>query len=51
MSCPRQEGIDVEITHSDVLIIGGGLAGLRTALAARKRGNNVIILSLVPPKR
>jgi fumarate reductase flavoprotein subunit len=51
MSCPWLEGIDVEVIHSDVLIIGGGLAGLRTALAARKRGNNVIILSLVPPKR
>ncbi|WP_374328841.1 fumarate reductase flavoprotein subunit [Azonexus sp.] len=41
----------MEIIHSDVLVIGGGLAGLRAALAARKRGREVIVLSLVPPKR
>ncbi|MDR0996829.1 MAG: fumarate reductase flavoprotein subunit [Zoogloeaceae bacterium] len=36
---------------SDVLVIGGGLAGLRTAIAAKARGHEPIILSLVPPKR
>ncbi len=41
----------MDIIHTDVLVIGGGLAGLRAGLAARKRGNQVIILSLVPPKR
>ena len=41
----------MEVIHTDVLVIGGGLAGLRAALAAKKRGNKVIILSLVPPKR
>ena len=41
----------MEVIHTDVLVIGGGLAGLRAALAARKRGSKVIILSLVPPKR
>jgi fumarate reductase flavoprotein subunit len=41
----------MEVIHTDVLVIGGGLAGLRAGLAARKRGNQVIILSLVPPKR
>ncbi|MCK6390899.1 MAG: fumarate reductase flavoprotein subunit [Azonexus sp.] len=41
----------MEIIHTDVLIIGGGLAGLRAGLAARKRGREVVILSLVPPKR
>lgn len=41
----------MEVIHTDVLVIGGGLAGLRAGLAARKRGNQVVILSLVPPKR
>ncbi|MDR0565371.1 MAG: fumarate reductase flavoprotein subunit [Azoarcus sp.] len=36
---------------TDVLVIGGGLAGLRVAIAARKRGHDAIVLSLVPPKR
>ncbi|MCL2645157.1 MAG: fumarate reductase flavoprotein subunit, partial [Betaproteobacteria bacterium] len=36
---------------TDVLVIGGGLAGLRMAIAARKRGHEAIVLSLVPPKR
>ncbi len=37
--------------HSDVLVIGGGLAGLRVAIGARRRGREVIVLSLVPAKR
>ncbi|MDY6921941.1 MAG: fumarate reductase flavoprotein subunit [Pseudomonadota bacterium] len=41
----------MKILHSDVLVIGGGLAGLRTAIGARRRGLDVTILSLVPPKR
>jgi len=36
---------------TDVLVIGGGLAGLRIAIAAKKRGHEAIVLSLVPPKR
>ncbi|MDR0701532.1 MAG: fumarate reductase flavoprotein subunit [Azoarcus sp.] len=36
---------------TDVLVIGGGLAGLRMAIAARRRGHDAIVLSLVPPKR
>src|SRR5574343_382118 len=48
---PPAEGTDMETIHTDVLVIGGGLAGLRAGLAARKRGQQVIILSLVPPKR
>jgi fumarate reductase flavoprotein subunit len=36
---------------TDVLVIGGGLAGLRTAIAAKRRGHEAIVLSLVPPKR
>ncbi|RLT95996.1 fumarate reductase flavoprotein subunit [Ketobacter sp.] len=41
----------MKILHTDVLVIGGGLAGLRTAIGARRRGLDVSILSLVPPKR
>ncbi|WP_374344018.1 fumarate reductase flavoprotein subunit [Azonexus sp.] len=41
----------MEIIHTDVLVVGGGLAGLRAALAARQRGHEVIVLSLVPAKR
>ncbi len=37
--------------HTDVLVIGGGLAGLRIGIGAKRRGHDVIILSLVPPKR
>ncbi|MBI4524691.1 MAG: fumarate reductase flavoprotein subunit [Deltaproteobacteria bacterium] len=36
---------------SDVLVIGAGLAGERTAIEAASRGLQVIILSLVPPRR
>ena len=41
----------MRIIHTDVLIIGGGLAGLRVAIGAKRRGHEVIVLSLVPPKR
>lgn len=41
----------MNIVHTDVLVIGGGLAGQRAAIAARRRGHQVRILSLVPPKR
>ena len=41
----------MEIIHTDVLVIGGGLAGLRVAIGARRRGHDAIVLSLVPPKR
>lgn len=36
---------------TDALIIGGGLAGLRTAIGIKRQGHDVIVLSLVPPKR
>jgi len=36
---------------TDVLVVGGGLAGQRTAIGAKRRGHDVIVLSLVPPKR
>jgi fumarate reductase flavoprotein subunit len=41
----------VKVVYTDVLVIGGGLAGLRMAIGARRRGLDAIILSLVPPKR
>jgi fumarate reductase flavoprotein subunit len=41
----------MKIVYTDVLVIGGGLAGLRVAIAARRRGHDALILSLVPPKR
>src|SRR5215218_9232382 len=41
----------MKIVYTDVLVIGGGLAGLRVAIGARKRGHEAVVLSLVPPKR
>jgi len=41
----------VKVVYTDVLVIGGGLAGLRIAIGARRRGHDAIVLSLVPPKR
>jgi fumarate reductase flavoprotein subunit len=39
-------------THvTDVLIVGAGLAGERAAVEAAAAGLNVIILSLIPPRR
>src|SRR6478672_6021559 len=49
--CRRDEGRRVKIVYTDVLVIGGGLAGLRVAIGAKRRGHEAIILSLVPPKR
>jgi len=37
--------------YTDVLVIGGGLAGLRMGIGAKRRGHDVIVLSIVPPKR
>ena len=41
----------MRIVYTDVLVIGGGLAGLRMAIGAKRRGHETIILSLVPAKR
>jgi fumarate reductase flavoprotein subunit len=41
----------MQIIQTDVLIIGGGLAGLRVGIGAKRRGHEVLVLSLVPPKR
>ena len=40
-----------DIITTDVLVIGAGLAGERSAISAAAEGNSVIILSLVPPRR
>ena len=39
------------LTVTDVLVIGGGLAGERAAIEAAAAGHDVLILSLVPPRR
>jgi fumarate reductase flavoprotein subunit len=41
----------MKVIYTDVLVIGGGLAGLRLGIGAKRRGHDVVILSLVPPKR
>lgn len=41
----------MNVVYTDVLVIGGGLAGLRVAIAARRRGHSALVLSLVPAKR
>ncbi len=41
----------MKVIHTDVLVIGGGLAGQRAAIGARRRGHQVVVLSLVPAKR
>lgn len=40
-----------QLSSTDVLVIGGGLAGERAAIAAAAAGLDVLILSLVPPRR
>ena len=41
----------MQIIYTDALILGGGLAGLRSAIAVKRQGFDTIVLSLVPPKR
>ncbi len=41
----------MKVVYTDVLVIGGGLAGLRLAIGVKRRGHDAIILSLVPAKR
>jgi len=41
----------MNVIYTDVLVIGGGLAGLRAAVGVKRRGHDVIVLSLVPAKR
>lgn len=41
----------MKVTYCDALIIGGGLAGLRAAIATQEQGLSTIVLSLIPVKR
>lgn len=41
----------MKLVYTDVLVIGGGLAGLRAAVGAKRRGLDTLVLSLVPAKR
>ncbi len=41
----------MKVVYTDVLIIGGGLAGLRVATGVKERGHDAVVLTLVPPKR
>lgn len=41
----------MEKVHTDVLVIGGGLAGERAAVEAAMRGHDVTIISLIPCRR
>ena len=41
----------MKVVYTDSLVIGGGLAGLRIAIATKQRGLDTIVLSLIPAKR
>lgn len=41
----------MKINYCDALVIGGGLAGLRAAVATQTKGLSTVVLSLVPVKR
>lgn len=41
----------MQIKYTDALIIGGGLAGLRSAISTTGKGLDTIVISLVPVKR
>ena len=41
----------MKIIHTDSLVIGGGLAGLRIAIASKMRGLDTVVISLIPAKR
>ncbi len=43
--------MSTQLVNTDVLVIGGGLAGERCAIEAVAAGHDVLILSLVPPRR
>ena len=41
----------MNVKYYDALVIGGGLAGLRAAVAAGEKGLSTVVLSLIPVKR
>ena len=41
----------MNVIYCDSLVIGGGLAGLRAAIATGEKGLSTIVLSLIPVKR
>ena len=41
----------MQTVRTDLLVIGAGLAGERVALSSAMSGREVVILSLVPPRR
>ncbi len=41
----------MKIYYTDTLVIGGGLAGLRLAIATQQAGHKTTVLSLIPVKR
>lgn len=41
----------MNVKYYDALIIGGGLTGLRSAIAAKDKGLSAVVLSLCPVKR
>ena len=43
--------MSAQIVSTDVLVIGGGLAGERCAIEAAAAGHDVLMLSVVPPRR
>ena len=38
----------MRVVYTDSLVIGGGLAGLRVAIASKNRGLDTLVLSLIP---
>lgn len=41
----------MKLIYTDALVVGAGLAGLRVAIEAKQRGQDTLVLSLIPPKR
>lgn len=41
----------MKLIYTDCLVVGAGLAGLRVAIAAKERGHDTLVLSLIPAKR